>query len=295
MIVAGSRRDVAAGRNPCDDAPVTDASGWTTRFDDATSRLLLERAGTVSGRLEILVTPPHDFVFFHPRVEDGVDPLAAATVLVRDGLRRAGTADVKLILEQRFPHADSFVAAAPAWGFAFDVEKVLVRAPVAALRFDGIEPPAGAQFVKADPELADVLGRVLARSVTASDRATSPRAFLAQLEAHCRVVDVFGPEGWVVLRIDGRAAGLVLPAFADVNHQPATNLYVGVVPEFARRGLGAVLVRRGIETMIARGATRYIGSCDVRNAPMLRVFEKIGCVPVTSQSVFVRPAAGMPR
>jgi RimJ/RimL family protein N-acetyltransferase len=65
--------------------------------------------------------------------------------------------------------------------------------------------------------------------------------------------------------------------------------------EFAGRGLGAVLVRRGIETMLARGATRYIGSCDVRNAAMIRIFERIGCTRVTSQHVFVRPAATLPR
>ena len=58
--------------------------------------------------------------------------------------------------------------------------------------------------------------------------------------------------------------------------------------------LGAVLVRRGIETMLARGATRYIGSCDVRNAAMIRIFERIGCSRVTSQHVFVRAAATSP-
>jgi RimJ/RimL family protein N-acetyltransferase len=271
---------------------VTDPNAWTTRFDDETSRLCLERGGVASARMEILVTPPSDYVFFHPRVDGAVDPVAAAEVLVRDGLRRAGGARVRLILEERFPYAAAYVAGAPTWGFALDAQKVLYRAPKDALKLDGIESPPGAKFVASDPETADVLGRTLARSPTESDRAADPRRFLAELEFHARTHGEFHPEDWVVLRLGGRAAGLVLPAFADPSRGPATNLWVGVVPEFAGRGLGAVLVRRGIETMLARGATRYIGSCDVRNAPMVRVFERIGCSRVTSQHVFVRAAVG---
>jgi RimJ/RimL family protein N-acetyltransferase len=286
---------LAGARQPWDDAPVTDPNAWTTRFDDDTSRLLLERGGVASARMEILATPPSEYVFFHPRADAAVDPVAAAEVLVRDGLRRAGAARVKLILEERFPHSAAYAAAAPKWGFELDAHKLLYRAQKAELKLDGIETPPGARFFAGDPELADVFGRVLSHSPTESDRAADPQSLLAEYEFRCRTQGEFHPEDWVVLRIDGRSAGLVLPAFADASRGPATNLYVGVDREFAGRGLGAVLVRRGIETMLARGATRYIGSCDVRNAAMIRIFERVGCARVTGQHVFVRPAATLPR
>ena len=61
------------------------------------------------------------------------------------------------------------------WGFSLDVVKVLVRAQKAELRFDGIpDVPPGGEFVSRDSELAPTFGRVLASSMTASDREGGP-------------------------------------------------------------------------------------------------------------------------
>jgi len=266
------------------------------RFDDATSRLHLEDGGAPLGRMEILDNAPHDVVLVHPRVEAGRDPCAVAAALVAEGVRRAdaaGVRHVEMYFDDRAPHNDAFVASAPSWGFALDAARFLVGASREALRLDAVPPPpAGAAFVPHDPELADVLGRVLATSAkpsaTPSNRAADPREMIAGFIDRCRRDDCLHPEDWVVLRIDGRAVGAVFPAFVAPDHQAGTNFHVVVVPEARGRGHGAQLLVRGVQTMLGRGATRYVGTCDVGNAAMRRAFERIGCTRIATRHVFVR-------
>ena len=97
------------------------------------------------------------------------------------------------------------------------------------------------------------------------------------------------------MRVDGRPVGVVFPAFVDADHQAATNFYLGVVAEARRRGFGLQLLRRGVETMLGRGATRYIGSCDVGNEPMRRAFERVGCARIATRHVFTLSAVPFPR
>ncbi len=264
----------------------------TLRFDETKCLFVLERDGRRRAWMEFLGTPPHDVVLVHPRCEEGIDPLAAAARLVEAGVRRAregGCARLGLVLEDRLPHAAALVAAAPTWGFAFDADKLLVRAAVADLRIDALpEPPPGATFVAHDPELADVFQRVLATSLSRSDRETDAVEELAAFEARARGDGGFHPEDWVVLRIDGVAAGVVIPAFLDARRDGGTLFYVGVLPAFRGRGLGAVLTRRGVETMLARGATRYADSCNALNTSMRRIFDRLGCGLVTTQHFFDR-------
>jgi ribosomal protein S18 acetylase RimI-like enzyme len=195
----------------------------------------------------------------------------AAQRLVDAGVRRAyeaGCARIGLVLEDRFPNTAAFVAAAgTAWGFDFDADKVLVRAKSDALRLDCLTAaPPDAAFVPHDPDLVAVFQRVLASSLTRSDRETDAARELASFEARSRGDGGFHPEDWVVLRISGVAAGLVIPAFLDAKRDGGTLFYVGVLPEFRGRSLGEALTRRGVETMLTRGVTRYdrnaAGACS---------------------------------
>src|SRR5690349_19491207 len=99
---------------------MTTPADWTSRFDDATSRILLVEGGSTIGRMEILFDLPYEIDLVHPRVLGEHDPVAVAGALVAAGVRRGesdGAGRIGLILEGRAPHYDAFVAAAPDWGF----------------------------------------------------------------------------------------------------------------------------------------------------------------------------------
>ncbi|HEX5136673.1 MAG TPA: hypothetical protein VFY93_06855, partial [Planctomycetota bacterium] len=143
--------------------------GGLLRFDEERSMFLLEQGGRSLARMESLGDPPHDVVLVHPRCEADVEPVHAAQRLVDAGVRRAregGCARVGLVLEDRLPNTAAFVAAAAtAWGFDFDADKVLVRAQSDALRLDRLTAaPPDAAFVPHDPDLVAVFQRVLASS-----------------------------------------------------------------------------------------------------------------------------------
>jgi ribosomal protein S18 acetylase RimI-like enzyme len=275
------------------DAWVSASLDGLLRFDEERSTFLLEHAGRCLARMEFLGDPPHDVLLVHPRCEADVEPVHAAQRLVDAGVRRAreaGCVRIGLVLEDRLPNTAAFVAAAgTAWGFDFDADKVLVRAKSDALRLDCLTAaPPDAAFVPHDPDLVAVFQRVLASSLTRSDRETDAARELASFEARSRGDGGFHPEDWVVLRISGVAAGLVIPAFLDARRDGGTLFYLGVLPEFRGRSLGEVLTRRGVEAMLTRGVTRYADSCNVANVPMRRIFEKLGCGVVTTQHLFDR-------
>ena len=100
----------------------------------------------------------------------------------------------------------------------------------------------------------------------------------------------YDPKSWFAALVDGEVVGAVLPQeFADVKAE-GTLFYVAVLPRFRGRGYGRALHAAGLSMLKKRGVTKYIGSTDTRNAPMLRVFEANGC-PQTSTQLFYRPPA----
>jgi len=94
------------------------------------------------------------------------------------------------------------------------------------------------------------------------------------------------PEGWLAAFDGDGAVGAVLPQpYPD---DPRGSIfYVGVVPERRARGHGTVLHAHGLWRLSARGAASYVGSTDVRNEPMRRVFARNGCRE-TKRQIFLR-------
>ena len=87
----------------------------------------------------------------------------------------------------------------------------------------------------------------------------------------------FNPDDWYAV-FDGDApAGVLFPQrFSDAPDE-GTLMSMGLLPHFRRQGLGKVLHATGLEILSKQGATQYIGSTDLENAAMIRVFEINGC------------------
>ncbi len=292
---ARRRRVVAVNQTPT----ATELPHGFVTAREGDEHVVFDSQGRLLGRMRAIPNAPHRLMLTQLRIEPGGpgDPVTAAAALVEAGVREArgqGIALVTLVIDDRLAHAATHAMAASEWGFKLDEAKVLYRADVADLQLSVAGgAPLGAAFVAHDAEVASVLDRTAgyeSKSLRGSDEA---RAILLEFADHCRACQSHYPEDWVVLRIRGRPVGIVLPAFTDHTHQVATNLYMGVVPEARGCGLGAVLVRRGIETMIARGALRFVGSCDIVNTPMRRIFQKFGCVAIATQRVFTRRVDGV--
>jgi len=100
--------------------------------------------------------------------------------------------------------------------------------------------------------------------------------------------DRFDESLWYLPLVDGEIVGVLLPqAFPDSDTE-GTLFYVAVLPRFRGLGYGRALHATGLAILKGRGVTKYVGSTDTRNAPMLRVFEANGC-PQTNTQFFFRP------
>jgi GNAT superfamily N-acetyltransferase len=87
------------------------------------------------------------------------------------------------------------------------------------------------------------------------------------------------PTGWLVAFDGDRPVGLV---FASVERAPYGSpergwiLEIGVTPEARGRGLGRVLLQRGLSVLAERGVRQVLARIDDRNAPSLRLFAAAG-------------------
>jgi GNAT superfamily N-acetyltransferase len=87
----------------------------------------------------------------------------------------------------------------------------------------------------------------------------------------------FDATWWRAAYLDHDPIGVVLPqSFANKKHE-GTLFYVAVIPEFRGRGFGRILHATGLAFLADHGVSRYIGSTDARNLPMIAVFRTNGC------------------
>ncbi|MGD6781809.1 GNAT family N-acetyltransferase [Sutcliffiella horikoshii] len=76
---------------------------------------------------------------------------------------------------------------------------------------------------------------------------------------------------------DGAFAGISIPHIEIGTEDEGRLFYFGVVPELRGQGIGAQIHRVSMELLKQFQATYYVGSTDVNNTNMIKVFEKNGC------------------
>jgi ribosomal protein S18 acetylase RimI-like enzyme len=91
---------------------------------------------------------------------------------------------------------------------------------------------------------------------------------------------------WKLAFHEGRLAGLVFPQIYPDARDQGSIFNIGLVPECRSRGWGKILHARGIEEIQMAGASRYIGSTDANNTPMLRIFGINGCSEIGIQRIY---------
>ena|SRR5947209_1958047 len=83
---------------------------------------------------------------------------------------------------------------------------------------------------------------------------------------------------WFVALFSGELIGILLPSRFNEPHQDGGSLtMIAVLPEYQGMGYGKILHAKGLEILAGMGVTKYTGSTDVRNMPMLATFRSNGC------------------
>lgn len=88
---------------------------------------------------------------------------------------------------------------------------------------------------------------------------------------------LFDQQGWFVAFLNDQPIGVLLPQRFPDSPREGTLMSIGVTREYRGRKFGRMLHAKGLEILSRQGATTYIGSTDMRNLPMIRIFEINGC------------------
>lgn len=100
----------------------------------------------------------------------------------------------------------------------------------------------------------------------------------------------FLPDCWQLAEIDGGLAGCIL-LNRVIGSSAVEVAYMGVTPSFRGRGVGALLMRRGLENARQCGAQQLTLAVDARNSPARKLYEKLGFRAIASREAYLRTLA----
>jgi len=245
------------------------------RRPDERSFLLAFRGDRCVGRLEGAFVTPTVYVLREVFAADVVRANEIERALC-EHLRPSFAGERVTVLTWDAKESAALNAALARAGFRVAKRKVFVERSVAGYRSPYVDP-----FMYRSLEAVgrDAFVRILAEAAEGDPFEEGPdrdpeREFRELVDyAGSR----FDPAAWMVASLAGETAGVVLPQVFEGRDDEGTLFYVGVLPAFRRRGYGRVLHSAGLESLARRGVTKYVGSTDERNAPMLAVFAANGC------------------
>ena len=150
--------------------------------------------------------------------------------------------------------------------------------------------PAGVQLLAYEPSLHEAFIEALQATYAQTLDCPALRGLrdTRDVLAGHRAVGVFDPKLWTLVRIDGRPAGAVL-----LNRVPAAAcvelVYLGIAPQYRRRGLAAVLLQRAMARCARAGEAYITLAVDIANTPAMALYRRAGFTRTAVRQVMIRP------
>ncbi len=107
-----------------------------------------------------------------------------------------------------------------------------------------------------------------------------------EILAGYRAASAGGPQRWWLIRAGSDPAGVLI--VTDLPEGPAWDLsYLGVLPEYRRRGVATSAGRIAMQKAQAAGATQMVLAVDERNAPARQLYEALGFAETEARMVYL--------
>ena len=259
------------------------------------AHLVAERNGRIVGKMESIIVEPHEAVLVDPIVVPNECVEEVARALLLEGLRIArkfNVREIQVLLQDRLPYLSTLLQKMEGWDFhplwqknLYSVKAESLCPPsdfpqIMELEWVPFKGPENQTFLR-------TLQLILQHApLSRSDQGTDAFTLLEYCIYRCRADGNFYPEDWemgmlvhpetATMDVQKREPiGIVMPAFLNAGRHFGGNLYIGVVPAARGRGLGKILQYRGLQTMVKRGAIKFLGSTDSLNLPMIKIFESL--------------------
>ena len=89
--------------------------------------------------------------------------------------------------------------------------------------------------------------------------------------------DKYDPSNWKAVKLGDKYMGVILPVLYADKEKWGTVFHIGLLPEERNKGYGRILHAKSLDMLKKQGVLKYIGSTNIYNKPMIRVFELNGC------------------
>ena len=87
----------------------------------------------------------------------------------------------------------------------------------------------------------------------------------------------YEPKNWKAVVLDGKYIGIILPQIFPGYEDLGGIFSIDLIPEERNKGYGRIMFSKCLEILKELGIKKYIGSTNVLNKPMRRVFEIGSC------------------
>jgi len=240
------------------------------------SHLIIEENDRFIGGMEIIIDEPDVAILLNPTIKTK-DSLGAIEQLVSNGLNTAKSLNVQKILSLIHDSNDqleSIQKILADFEFKLELKKGLYsREPIPIaygnsnlqLNYKSLTDIGEELFI-------GLFGRVYQPDVFETN---SEKCFYG-LKRGAVHTNRFYSGDWELAYLGEKAVGLTMPQVHDEQGEYGSNFYLGVTLEARVKGIGLALQRRAVDTLVKRGARMILGSTDVKNIPMIRIFESLG-------------------
>jgi RimJ/RimL family protein N-acetyltransferase len=239
------------------------------------SHIVVERDNIIVGCMELIIEEPELILLFNPKVK----VIPALRLIVCRGIETTKSLGVRIIGSLIYESNAQFSVIErllPDLGFVFGMKKALYQLKAAITSDAGGIPSLTYRSLAqvAETQFVEVFEKIYQPDIFDFD--PDPARCFEDLKKMAARTKRFHPEDWEIAYVAAKPVGITMPQLHDEKAQCGSNYYVGVVLEERGKGLGKALQKRAVETLFRKGVHTIVGSTDVRNKPMLKIFESLG-------------------
>jgi ribosomal protein S18 acetylase RimI-like enzyme len=236
------------------------------------SHIIAEEDNRIVGGMILIIDDPDLVMLFNPKlkIDRALEPLLRKAIEITATLR---VKNVYSLIHGSNDRFEIFDRTLKQTDFVFGMKKKLYRlefvtfspSDTVSLTYEPLSKDNEARFI-------DICKMVYQPDIFQSD---AERCFI-DLKRDAIKTKRFYAEDWEIALHGSKYVGITMPQLHDEKGEIGSNFYLGVVPEERKRGFGRALQKRAIETLRRRGAKMVVGSTNVNNTAMIRVFESLG-------------------
>ncbi len=260
---------------------------------DAGGLMIAEAAGRVVSAAMPVTSPGRTMLIFVPNIIAGELQADTTRQLVEQICAHGRTDGIHLAQGLLDPDHSAGIAVLTAAGFGPIAELLYLQAHPARSTRTG-DLPSGYRWVSYSSATHALFARAVLSTYQQSldCPAVSGLRHIDDVIAGHRATGEFDPSMWFAICCGDDPAGVLI--LSPAHHGQMLELvYVGLVPEYRGHGLGDLLMRKALETAVARGAASLSLAVDAANKPALNLYWRHGLRTVGRKMAMMRDIRGI--